>query len=130
MFEAETGSNPSQPEAQTCPVDYEQCSLSASLQCNSGICCKNSVSQFQKCYCKGSFSSRYTGERCERLVPSKAGLDRLWALLGISILLVAILTILLTRKKHRQNEHADEQNAVESEQIELDNRNSENLIPE
>ena len=104
-----------------------------------------------------SFSSRYTGERCERLVPSKAGLDWLWALLGISILLVAILTILLTRKKHQnqkkkmknksgillaeqtpnnnidhqdQNEHADEPNAVESEQIELNNRNSENLIPE
>ena len=104
-----------------------------------------------------SFSSRYTGERCERLVPSKAGLDWLWALLGISILLVAILTILLTRKKHQnqkkkmknksgillaeqtpnnnidhqdQNEHTDEQNAVESEHIELNNRNSENLIPE
>lgn len=53
MFEEANESNPSQPEAQTCPVDYEQCSLSASLQCNSGICCKNSVSQFQKCYCKG-----------------------------------------------------------------------------
>ena len=29
-----------------------------------------------------------------------------------------------------QKEHVDEQNAVESEQIELNNRNSENLIPE
>ena len=29
-----------------------------------------------------------------------------------------------------QNKHADEQNAVESEHIELNNRNSENLIPE
>ena len=29
-----------------------------------------------------------------------------------------------------QNEHADEPNAVESEHIELNNRNSENLIPE
>jgi hypothetical protein len=29
-----------------------------------------------------------------------------------------------------QNEHADEPNASESEQIELNNRNSENLIPE
>ena len=104
-----------------------------------------------------SFSSRYTGERCEHLGPSRAGLDWLWALLGISILLVVILTILLTRKKHQNqkkkmksksgillveqtsnnnidhqdhNEHADEQNAVESEHIELNNRNSENLIPE
>ena len=53
MFEEENESNPSQPEALTCPVNYEQCSLSASLQCNSGICCKNSVSGFQKCQCKG-----------------------------------------------------------------------------
>ena len=29
-----------------------------------------------------------------------------------------------------QNGHAEEQNAVESEEIELNNRNSENLIPE
>ena len=33
--------------------------------------------------------------------------------------------------KHKdQNGHAEEQNAVESEEIELNNRNSENLIPE
>lgn len=33
--------------------------------------------------------------------------------------------------KHKdQKEYADEQNAIESEQIELNNRNSENLIPE
>ena len=33
--------------------------------------------------------------------------------------------------KHKdQNGHAEEQHAAESEEIELNNRNSENLIPE
>jgi len=73
------------------------------------------------------------------------------------LLLVAILIILLTRKQHQnkkkklktksgillteqmqnnyadkpdQKEHDDEQNANEKEDIELNNRNSETLIPE
>ena len=45
------------------------------------------------------------------------------------------MDLLLDKRSKRlvidhQKEHVDEQNAVESEQIELNNRNSENLIPE
>ena len=100
-----------------------------------------------------AFSSRYTGKRCEHLGPTRAGLDWLWAFLGISLLLVAILTILLTRKNQRnkkrknsektkqlltkqnnssktEKEHIEpEQSNGQSEYSELNNRNSQIVNP-